>query len=509
MNWNKVKTMILTALGITSIAENKLTAEQEEIIKKVYGDAVLAKFNAGLASEKPEEHASAVHEAMKAFFSGEAEQATTDLAAQLKASIAEGKKKDQLIAALMDSEEEVPKAEHDTFAFTPKAGVGKVMTVMRKAAHYALVFGALATGSMVSADAATIDVEQLRSEFGTYLSQNANNLQIHNQIFNGFTSAEYFRTVAATTEYRALQAQVNSVSQQFNAVWTPAGNTKFTPLTIKNYRHKINYAIVPADVLDSYLLYLYDEQVSPDQMPITKYIIQQLVYPKLMDDIELRMIFKGKYVEKADPNAPSSPEDSMDGIETQLIAEKASGTSKMNFFNGSIDWVTATDSEVVKFINDFADSVDDKLKIKKIYTSKFVKKRYQRAYEALYGANNKVVGGLNKAAEVDFVDMDIVQLDGMSGSPIIFATTPGNLVKLRNRNTPPNVINDVQKINYEVRLFGEYWLGVGFEIAEFVFAYVPETYTDAQKGLTASNLFPDGTIPGGIPAPGSTGGGLG
>lgn len=495
MNWNKIKTMILTALGVTTIAENKLTAEQEATIKQIYGDAVLDKFKAGLSSEKPEDHASAIHAAMKAFFAGEAEQATSDLAAQLATSIAEGKKKDKLIATLLDTPEEVPQAEQDLFAFTPKAGVSKVMTVMRKAAHYALVFGALSTGAMVSADAATIDVDQLRTEFGTYLSQNANNLQIHNQIFNGFTSASHFRTVAAVTEYRALQAQINSVSQQFNAVWTPAGQAKFTPLTIKNYRHKINYAIVPADVLDSYLLHLYAEELSPDQMPITKYIIHQLVYPKLMDDIELRMIFKGKFVEKADPNAPSSPEDSMDGIETQLIAAKASGTSRMNFFTKTIDWVGATDAEVVQFINDFADFVDDKLKIKKIYAAKFVKKRYQRAYEALYGANNKVVGGLNKAAEVDFVDMDIVELDGMSGSPIIFATTPGNMVKLRNRNTPPNVINDVQKINYEVRLFGEYWLGVGFEIAEFVFAYVPDSYTDAQQGLKPSNEFPDGTAP--------------
>jgi len=495
MNWNKIKTLVLTALGIASIAENKLTAEQEATIKQVYGDGVLEKFKAGLASENPEEHATAVHDAMKAFFAPEADESTTDLTAQLQASIAEGKRKDRMIAALMDSSEEVPAVEQDAFSFIPKVGVSKVMSVMRKASHYALVFGALGVGSMVSADAATIDVEQLKSEFGTYLSQNANNLQIHNQIFNGFTSASHFRTVAAVTEYRALQAQINSVSQQFNAKWTPAGQAKFTPLTIKNYRHKINYAIVPADVLDSYLLHLYDESLAPDQMPITKYIIHQLVYPKLMDDIELRMIFKGKYVEKADPNASSDPEDSMDGLETQLIAEKASGNSKMNFFSGSIDWVTATDAQVVKFINDFADSVDDKLKIKKIYASKFVKKRYQRAYEALYGVNNKVVGGLNKAAEVDFVDMDIVELDGMSGSPIIFATTPGNMVKLRNRNTPPNVINDVQKVNYEVRLFGEYWLGVGFEIAEFVFAYVPADYKDAQKGLKESTQFPDGTSP--------------
>lgn len=501
MNWSKIKTLVLTALGITALTDNTLTAEQEETIKGFYGEDVLNKFKANLSAEKPEENAKDLFEAMKAAFAPEAEQASTDIAAQLAQSIADNKKKDALIANLMGSAEDVPKPL--VTDFQGKAGVSKVMTVMRSAAHYALVYGALATGAMVDANAATIDVGQLQQEFGTYLSQNQNNLVIHNQIFNGFTSSEHFRTVAAITEYRAIQAQINSVSQQFNAVWTPAGNTKFTPLTIKNYRHKINFAIIPADVLDSYMLHLYDEGLAPDQMPITKYIIHQLVFPKLMDDIELRMIFKGKYVEKADPNSPSSPEDSMDGIETQLINEKASGSSKMNFFSETINWVTATDAEVVAFVNAFADFVDDKLKIKKIYTSKFVKKRYQRAYEAIYGSHHKTVGGLNTKAEVDFVEMEITALDGMSNSPIIFATTPGNMVKLRNKNTPPNVINDVQKHNYEVRLFGEYWLGAGFEIAEFVFAYVPATYTDAQQGLKPSNEFPDGTTP----ATGSAGAG--
>ena len=497
MNWNKIKTLVLAALGISSLAENKLTAEQEEILLNSYGADVVEKFKAGLAAEKPEDHSKAIYDAMKAFFAPEADQAATDVANRLKVALDENAKKDRMIAALMDSPEDAPVAE--TFEFQGKAGVSKVMSVMRKAAHYALLFTAMSTGAMVDADAATIDVQQLKQEFGTYLSQNQNNLTIHRNIFNGFTSSEHFRTVAAVTEYRAVQAQINSVSQQFNAKWTPAGQTKFTPLTIKNYRHKINFAIIPADVLDSYLLYLYDEGLSPDQMPITKYIINELVFPKLMDDIELRMIFKGKYKEKTDPNAPSIPEDSMDGIETQLIAQKALGaSSKMNFFADTINWVTATDEQVVKFVEKFADFVDDKLKIKRIYASKTVKKRYQRAYENYYGKGTKIVGGMNKQAEVDYVEMEITALDGMSNSPIIFATTPGNMVKLRNKNTPPNVINDVQKFDYEVRLYGEYWLGAGFEIAEFVFAYVPADYTDAQQGLKPSTQFPDGTVPAGL-----------
>lgn len=495
MKWNAIKALVLSSLGITSVAEdNTLTEEQENTIKASYGDEVLRKFKAGLAAENPEEHSEKIYQAMRAFFAAEAEETASTVQQQLQAALDENKRKDAIITGLMDQKESDPEA--DTHPFTGRADTKPVMKVMRKAAHYALVFGAISTGGFVmDADASSIDVESLRSEFGTYLSQHQNNLTIHSQIFNDFSSAKHFRSVPAVTEYRAIQAQINSVSQQFNAKWTPAGQSKFTPLTIKNFRHKINVPIIPADVLDSYLLHLYDEGLSPDQMPITKFIINNLVLPKLLDDIEMRMIFKGKYEEKSDPDASSSPEESMDGIEYQLIVEKANGDTRINFYDEDIDWVNSSDEDVVKFVNGFADFADEGLRIKKIYASKSVKKRYQRAYEAVYSGGTKVIGGMNPKAEVDYVEMEIVELEGMAKSPIIFATTPGNMVKLRHKNAPKNVINDVQKHNYEVRLFGEYWLGAGFEIAEFVYAYVPESYTDPQQGLKPSTEFPDGTSP--------------
>lgn len=511
MKFSQIKTIFFSALGITTLADNKLTADQEETLKTVFGEDPLAKFKAGLSAENPEDHATGIHAAMKAFFAPEADAATTQIAEQLKASLAEQEKQKKIISALMDTPENIPEAQHEAFSFTPKAGVSKVMNVMRTAAHYALVFGALATGSMVQANAATIDVEQLRTEFGTYLSQQGNNLRIHSQVFNGFTSSPYFRDVAALTEYRAIQSQINSVTQQFNAVWTPAGSVKFTPITVKNFRHKINYPIIPADVLDSYLLYLYDETLAPDQMPITKYIIHEQLYPKLLEDIEKRMIFKGKFVEKSDPNASSTPEDSMDGLAYQLITEKANTGTRIKFPALTINWDTATPQQIVQFFQSFVDAIDKKFGITEIFASDTIRTKYIRAYETVFGGGQKYVGGMNPEAKIDFSSVKIVALDGMEGLPIVFATTSGkngNMIKLRHKNTPPQVINDVQKHGYEVRLFGEYWLGVGFEFADLVYAYVPEGYTDPQADLKPSNQFPDGTTPALDAGSGSGAGGM-
>lgn len=506
MKFSQIKTLALVALGIKSLDATALTAEQKETLTGAFGEGFTTKFESALTESDPETKSTELHSAMKAFFAPQAEEASAALATQLTALKAENEKQKTMIATLLNSAEEIPAPETNN-----NRGIGTALPALKinaSADHYAAVFAAINAGSFGVAESSTIDVKALKTEFGAYLSQGTTNLNIVRQLFNGFTSAPEFRTVTAITEYRALQAQINSVVQKFSSKWTPKGNAKFTPLTIKNRRHKINVPIIPADVLDSYLLHLYDESLSPDQMPITKYYIQELLMPRISDDIELRMIFKGKYVENTDPNVATDPEESMDGIETILITEKAKASSKINFFTQTINWVTATDKQVIDFINAFADFVDDKLKIKKIYASKFVKKRYQRAYENLYGVNNKVLGGLNKAAEVDFVDMVVANLDGMADSPIIFATSPGNMVKLQSKNTPPNIINDVQVQDYEVKIFGEFWLGVGFEIAELTFAYVPEDYTDAQTGLKPSNQFPDGTTPAVDAGSGSVGGGI-
>lgn len=509
MNWKTIKSLIFTALGVTALADNKLTAEQEETVKSAFGEDVLNKFKAAIAAENPENSAEEIHNAMKAFFAPEATEATNEVAEQLRQAQATIASQRQTISALMNSAEDLP--EPETNEFKGKVGVPKVMNVMRQAAHYAAAFAFLGTGSMISAQGKTIDVDAVREEFGTYLSQNQNNLEIVRQLFNGFSSSPYFHTVPAVTEYRAVQAQINSVVQQFTPKWTPKGNTKFTPLTIVNRRHKINVPIIPAEVLDSYLFHLYDESLSPDQMPITKYIWERLIYPQILDDIELRMIFKGKYDESADPDQPTDPEDGMDGIETILVEQKALGSdSKINFSTQTINWASATDDEVLKFFEKFVDDLTPLYRNKKmnVYVSPEVFRRYQRAYKKVWGANSGQDGDFG-TTRIDYSVNTLVALDGMTGSPIVFSTPPQNMVKLRHKNEVPYIINDVQKHNYEVRIFGEFWLGVGFQIAEAVFAYVPDSY-DPQASLNPSSQFPYGTSPddGSATGSGSAGGGI-
>lgn len=492
LDFNKIIGLVAVSLGLSEFKAKSVTEEQEQKLTDQYGVDFTAKFKKAIAAEDPKSAEAALEDSLRLHFADEASATSASVAQQLTAALAENKKKDQLIATLMASPEDLPAPEH----VGASNGSAQAFKINKNAGHYSAVFNGLNNHNLSAADGQTIDVVDASSEFKSFLSSNGTNLGIIRQIFNGFTSAKYFRTIRTGEVHRATSAHINSVVQKFSKKWTPKGIAKFTPIAIHNRHHKINVPIIPADVLDTYLSFLYDESKRPDEMPITKYIWEQLVYPKILDDIEFRMIFKGKYVESTDPNSATDPEESMDGIETILVKEKASNSSSINFFTESINWDTATDAQVVKFVNDFSDFVDDKLKIKQIFASAKVKRRYQRAYDSLYKGKSGITGEINKDAIVDYGEKTIVALDGMDGSPILYATTPENKVVLMNKNTAPYVINDVQRHDYEVRLYGEFWLGAGFEIGELVFAYVPANY-DPQAALNPSDEYNDGTSPGG------------
>lgn len=530
---NKILAMIASFLKIEAFEKKDgkaiLTKEQRSTVEATFGKEFTEKFVDYLAKDASEEDQNQPNQELLAdLVNGliAAQQSNrTTLEASFNTQLTELQNTytqkieglTQQVETLANGPEEDPIPEMDTTI--PRAeNKPAIMKVDMRRPHYEAVGHFLKTGRMAAVEAATIDVADLATEFGTYLSQNRNNLDEVKAIMQGFTSQSMFTSMMAITEWRAWQSLITSVSQQFTPKWTPSGQAKFRPLLIRNRRHKINYPIVPAEVLESYMMHMYDEGLAPDQMPITRYIWNQLVFPQLMQDIELRMIWKGKYVEKAwntvnTGDAGDSPENSMDGVETILVDAKASGDTGINFKNaGSFDYLTATDQEILAYVQDFVDWIAPlfRNKMMPIACSDEFYKRYKRAYKNVWGPGSDKSDQTQFGSDnIDFSKQYLQPVDGMYGSPILFATPKANMIKLRHKNDVPRVINDVQKQDYEVRLFGEYWLGVGFAYGEAVFASVPDGYdpkAEIVKVYDAHTTYQQNK--GIIGSDGSAGGGL-
>ena len=101
------------------------------------------------------------------------------------------------------------------------------------------------------------------------------------RIYNGFPDAKYMTRIQANSDYIASAAMMSEVSQQFTPKWTPKGTVKFTPIRIPYRRHKINVLIQPAEILKSWLLFLYEQGKTMAEMPISKYIIENHILDKI------------------------------------------------------------------------------------------------------------------------------------------------------------------------------------------------------------------------------------
>ncbi len=382
-------------------------------------------------------------------------------------------KKEQDLQAKVDTLSDDPEKDPDVEG-KGKPGARKQFAADMKLAHN-LMLDAEFEGTPISADT-SIDTTELRSEFGKYIS--SERMEIVRALTHKVNSVQYMKTIVTDkTVWRASKAIITSVVQQFVAKWTPSGKGKFTPIEIVQRKHKINVPITPADIMDDVIGYLYDEGLEPKDMPIVKYIVTQLVLPKVDEDREMLLLATGKYVALAndinDGDAAQETGKSMDGYCTILEDQKAlkdAADPAAAPINWLLDGVTLTPENIVDKMNEAADSVAPLYKRKKmfIHADPDLITMYNRAYQKLFPNTKNEDGKKNK---LDFTNFTFAELDGMTGVGHFFITPKENFIHLLSKNKGASKIF-MQGENYDVKVFAEYREAVGFAVAEALFAYV-------------------------------------
>lgn len=468
----KMKAIVLAALSMDAFTfskEGKLELDAEQKIKfeeltAEFGEGFKEKFTAALEKELKDESAL------------EAKTAAEELVRSITAS---SEKKIKDFEATLESQkltmnEMAAKIEKmagnsvDDIPGEPAAGAKVVpYKVNMKLAHNVIADAYLAGNSGPLLSASTIDVSDLKTEFGTYLNQK--DKPILKALTQKTFSEQFMTTKMAITEWRATQAIITSVVQQFTAKWTPLGSGTFTAIKIVNRRHKINVPVTPDDINDSWISHLYDEGLTPQEMPVVKFLINELVLPKVEEDMEMRLLGKGVYTSAGTPSdgdAGQATGLSMDGFLTILVKEYEDPATKINFNKLGI----ITDANIVDKMNAFVDGMNELYQSKEMntFTSLTRYKQYKRKYQDLYPTTK----GADKANDViDFSNSTLQVLPSMSGSTHFFTTPKENFIALRHKNQDASKIW-MQSANYDVKIFAEWWKAVGFAIAEAVFAYI-------------------------------------
>ena len=498
---------VMSILGIQNFAKDAdgklfLTDEQKKQLSDKYGQSFVDAFTADLAKMQVE--GDEVNLTLSAEEKLELDASRIELQ-NLKSRISALETEKKTFEATIAKLEKEPGADggkkvpvNTLEAKLKEAGVNLSLKHNRFLADYlqGKVSGAYSGDS-------TIDTQELKTEFGKYVD--SNRLEIMRGLFGKTESTECMSTIITDkTEVRANQASViGTVLQQFVPAWTPSGAAKFTPLTIKNYKCKLNVPIIPSDIMEDIIGYMYDEQASTLQsMPVVRYILNQLIFPKLDEERE-QALATGRFVENvADGNgafSASTPLESMTGYLTQLVDKYNYDADDTHTKKSGIRWlqkgvtinVTGANKNVRVTIDAAVKEVADLYplyakKAMKVHIDPVLADAYRREYlEEYKWLKNQ--DGTHKN-DIDFSNFTFAELEGLRGTGCFFITPKENFKHLMSHN-PQNVTLRFQEQDYMVKIFGEWWEGTGFWMAEALFAYIAPaaaiTY-NGKKNLTVS-----------------------
>ena len=453
-----------------SVADNglvELTEDEEKKIAETYGDGFLGKLKTVDFSSAPEVDAETLFNEAVEFKADEITRSKDSVIAQLRSDIAE----------LSRQPEPEPTAQ------TPaqQAGVAAARAVNMAASHYRLVAAALESANPMDFSRLSdsgLDVTDINAEFGKVMPPRVR-LDIFNRnVYLGIPDAPLFTREQSNTDYKAAESLITEVSQAFTPVWTPKGKASFRPIVIPYRRHKINVTFKPADIIKSWLTYLYEQGKTPMEQPVTRYIVEQLIMPKVSDDVTRIMLGKGKYSEPssaaAEGSAGTSAVSSMDGIETILTEDKAADTRKFNHYKAAKNPFELTGQALLDYVGGFAKAIS------KYFVNKpliYCSEEFLEHYQAQDFAVNGKYTGQSVGNSIRFSGFSFQPMKCMYGSPILFATPKANLTMLVDYASAGNCVNKIEEHHYDVDIIGEYSLSVGFKIADAVFASVPDSYT--------------------------------
>lgn len=499
-----VMASVLASLGIKAFSKDEkgksiLTEEQKKKLTDKFGPKFVPIFEADLAKEQERDDVYATAQlaveqerlkANEAMLTTELAEARSKLAAANAAEAALQKK-------LQDKEAEIaamaiePTKVEGTKIETTEAGAGdmkkkfKADMAIAYNQHYADAFAGKANADYAFGN--NTDVQQLTSEFGKYIRDEK--LDIIKRLLIQTDCTQYMSTIVTNkTEIQASTDVITSVLQAFVPKWTPKGKATFTPLTIKNYKCKINVGIVPSDVMESVLGYLYDENLTPAEMPIVKYILYQLVFPKLDEEREYALatgVFKAPLATTKDGDDGGDAQNALQGYLSTLCAEKIKGGTSVNFMDNT---VAITKDNVISKVQDFCKMFTPVYKKRDmpIYVDPELLDLYKAAMRAKYP---QIVLSDDIVVKIEDKNAHFVTIEGMRNTGCMFSTPDGNWKHLISQD-PQNIKLFMQSENYTVKVFGEYWEGTGFWVADAIFAYVSSAQVDKYK--TAAGITTGG-----------------
>lgn len=310
-----------------------------------------------------------------------------------------------------------------------------------------------------------MNVDDIITEFGTYYINSGQNMsRIVKQLYRPSETETMFRPVITDdTKYSASEARVTRLLQGFQKTWSPTGTASFVPVEISQFKMKMDFQDYPDDLEASWLGFLAGEEIDRAQWPFIRWLVEEHLLPQLMEDKEMNEIYAGEFLSPPTPGTAGVAGTAMDGIKF-LINYWIDESRITPIATGALSSTPAT---LVDQIEAFVDGIDTRYwnKNMNLCMSQTHARKFIRGYRAKYGKDQDFKGTTFKIPESNIT---IQGLASHNGSGKIWCTPYENTVRLTKKKQNENKV-EVQSVDRLIKIFTDFWFGVGFVIPEIVF----------------------------------------
>lgn len=309
-----------------------------------------------------------------------------------------------------------------------------------------------------------MDIADIKTEFGTYyIKNNANMSRLVKLLYAKSTTDTLLNPFFTDdTIYRASQARFARVLQPFQKAWTPIATMTFVPVAIEMFKQKIDTQEYPDDLEGTWLGYLAGDGIDRKTWPFVRWFVEQFLLPQAKQDYELNEVYKGVFAAPTAGTAGAAGT-AMNGlrkaINDQITADRIDPQA--------LGAIPTDPGDTVDYFEQFADG------IRKEYWSipmivgvnEDVERRFRRGMRAKYGKDMDFTGTNAKIIETN---LSLVGLPSMIGSNKIWCTPKENVLQLNKKTQNMNTVQ-IDSVDRLIKIFSDWWSGVGFVIPEIVF----------------------------------------
>lgn len=309
-----------------------------------------------------------------------------------------------------------------------------------------------------------MDVANIVSEFGAYyINQGQNASRLIKKLYEKSMTEQAFTTVVTDeTKWRGSEGTITRLLQPFQKAWTPIGTASFEPIEIDAFKLKLDFEDYPDDLEATWLGFLADSNLDRKEWPFVRWLVEEHILPRMNEDYELNEIFAGVYGAPT-PGTAGAAGSAMNGIKAIRNAFITAGRITP-ITTGAL----ATDPlDFVDQIEEFVDSINTRYwnAPMELNVAQQLERRYLRGYERKYGRNLDYKG---TGTKVEGTNITLVGRPSHNGSDIIWATPKNNAVRLVKKSQNMNTVR-IENVDRKVKLYTDFWTGIGFLIPEIVF----------------------------------------